>query len=406
MAGEVRISRRDLGRIVSGGIAVLAGTSRAGTRVLAQGTARRAEGSAIPVTFRLSSNENNYGLAPAAVEALKSGRSYANRYGAESVGKLTEALAKLHGVPRDHILLTPGSGEILRAVTMAFTGPDKKLLAASPTFEAPERTARATNAAVQAVPVAPDGTHDLRAMAAAAAGTGLAFICNPNNPTGGVNSGAAVREFLTACRAAAPDAYVLIDEAYYDYATDTAYETAVPLAQADKRVMVSRTFSKIHGMAGLRVGYAIGHPDTLARVREKTSAGTLSSVSAGAALASLEDPAHLKRQRELNAEARTFTRKAFEHAGYTVLPSEGNFVMVDVRRESTLFQDLCRQSGIAIARPFPPLTNYARITIGTVEEMKKVMAIMLPLLSAPAPKTTLAPAGPGGFLLDDDLHGC
>jgi histidinol-phosphate aminotransferase len=404
------MTRRDLGRLVTGGVAALAWSTRGESGMVggaaSQDAARRSVRSAAPVLFRLSSNENNYGLAPAAVEALKSGRSYANRYGGESVGKLTDALAKGHGVSAEHILLTPGSGEILRAVTLACTGPGKSLLAATPTFEAPARTARSVNAPVQAVPVAADGTHDLEAMAAAAAGTGLAFVCNPNNPTGGINSAAAVRRFLSAFRAAAPEGYVLVDEAYYDYVTDPTYETAVPITQTDKRVIVSRTFSKIHGMAGLRVGYAIGHPDTLALVRAKTSAGTLSSVSAGAALASLEDPAHLTRQRELNREARTFTRKAFEKAGYTVLPSEGNFVMVDVRRESTVFQELCRRAGIAIARPFPLLTNYARITIGTVEEMKKVVGLMLPLLSAPPFKTT-TPASPGDVSIDDeDLYAC
>jgi histidinol-phosphate aminotransferase len=408
------ITRRDLGRIVTGGVAALAWSARSGSIVaeaapFAQEPARRA-GS--PVLYRLSSNENNYGLAPAAVDALKSGKSYANRYGAESVGRLTEALAKMHGVPAEHILLTPGSGEILRAVTLAFTAGDKGLIAASPTFESPVRTAKSAKAPVHEVPVLADGTHDLKAMAAAAsATTGLAFVCNPNNPTGGINMGTAVREFMTAFRAAAPEAYVLVDEAYYDYVTDASYETAVPFTQTDKRILVSRTFSKIHGMAGLRVGYAIGHPETLGQVRAKTSSGTLSSVSAGAALASLEDQAHLARQKVLNAEARTYTRTQFEKAGFTVLPSEGNFVMVDVRRPSTEFQELCRDAGISVARAFPPMTTYSRITIGTVDEMKKAVALMVPLLSAPAKPNKTTPASSGRAdaglgLIEDDDYSC
>jgi histidinol-phosphate aminotransferase len=392
------ITRRDLGRIVTGSVAALAWSTRSGSATLTaapliQEAARRAGRAAgPPVLFRLSSNENNYGLAPAAVEALKTGRSYANRYGGESVGKLTEALAKMHGVPAEHILLAPGSGEILRAVTLAFTSSSKGLIAASPTFESPVRTAKGAKAPVKEVPVAADGTHDLKAMVAAAnATTGLAFVCNPNNPTGGINMGTAVREFMTTFRAAAPEAYVLVDEAYYDYVTDSAYETAVPFTQRDPRVLVSRTFSKIHGMAGLRVGYVIGQPETLSQVRAKTSSGTLSSVSAGAALASLEDQAHLAKQKAFNAEARAYTRSAFERAGFTVLPSEGNFVMVNVKRPSTEFQELCRDAGVSVARAFPPMTNYSRITIGTVEEMKKAVALMVPLLSAPSkPKATAA----------------
>jgi histidinol-phosphate aminotransferase len=401
---QPRLTRRELARIVTGGVALgwagLAGGARAhAAEAMLQDAALGAGRPAAPVLFRLSSNENNYGLAPAAVEALKSGRSYANRYGGESTQKLADAIAAQHGVPRDHVLLTPGSGEILRAVTLAFTSPAKALLTATPSYESPVRTARSVNSPIQSVPVDARGALDLTAMAGrAAASIGLAFICNPNNPTGAINPAAAVRTFMAGFRAASPEGYVLVDEAYFDYVTDPSFATAVPLALADPRVIVSRTFSKIHGMAGLRVGYAIAHPDTLALVRARTSSGTLSSVSAGAALASLEDGGHLTRQRELNRAARDFTRRAFEKAGYAVFPSEGNFVMVDVRRESTVFQQMCREAGVAIARPFPPLTTHARITIGTVEEMKKAVALMLPLLSAPA--RTAASSG------DEDECGC
>jgi histidinol-phosphate aminotransferase len=398
------MTRRDLGRLMTAGVGAL---SWRGAAVSAQTTSAAASArssiiktDAPPVLFRLSSNENNYGLAPAAFDALKAGRSYANRYGAESTSQLIESLAKAHGVQPENILLAPGSGEILRAATLAFTSPGKGLLTASPTFEAPTRAAATTSAPIQAVRVAHDGTLDLTAMLAAATGTGMAFLCNPNNPTGGINSAAAIRDFIVRFRAAAPDGYILVDEAYADYVSDSSYASAVPLIQSDKRILVSRTFSKIHGMAGLRVGYAIGDPEALALLRAKASAGTLSSVSAGAALASLRDQAHLDRQRAFNREARAFTRQAFEKAGYTVLPSEGNFVMVDVRRESTVFQQVCRQAGVAISRPFPPLTTYARITIGTVEEMKKAVAIMLPLLSAPSPTTTASGSR------DEDASGC
>jgi histidinol-phosphate aminotransferase len=401
------LTRRELGRLVSGGLAVLSWHGLGGTGAsnahAAQNAMRRGTEDAAPILFRLSSNENNYGLAPAAFEALKAGRSYANRYGGDSVGRLTDLLAKAHGVPRDHVLVTPGSGEILRAVTLAFTSTSKALLTGAPSFESPERTAHRAKAPVTAVPVAKDGALDLAAMAAAATPeTGLAFVCNPNNPTGGINPGTAVKEFCTRFRASAPEGYVLVDEAYFDYVIDPSYATAIPLVASDPRIIVSRTFSKIHGMAGLRVGYAIGHPDALALVREKTSSGTLSSVSAGAALASLEDQAHLQRQRALNAEARAYTRSAFAKAGCEVLPSEANFIMVDVRRPSTEFSALCRHAGVAIARPFPPLTTHARITIGTVEEMKKAVALMIPLLSAPAGAGTISGASAAPPVPEDD----
>jgi histidinol-phosphate aminotransferase len=241
--------------------------------------------------------------------------------------------------------------------------------------------------------------------AATTADTGLAFVCNPNNPTGGINSAGEVRDFLARYRAASPDGYVLVDEAYADYVADGGYASAIPMTQRDPRVIVSRTFSKIHGMAGLRVGYAVAQPETLALVRARASSGTLSSVSAGAALASLEDTVNIHKQKELNRAARAYTRQAFEKAGYTVLPSEANFLMVDVRRESTVFQQQCREVGVAVARPFPPLTTHARITIGTVEEMKKAVALMLPLLAAP-PRTTTPSSSLDVLPGEDDDFGC
>jgi histidinol-phosphate aminotransferase len=401
------ITRRDIGRLMTAGVAALVLPGRASSAAVQSGQRQAAPETGTPVAFRLSSNENNYGLAPAAIAALRLKQviGYACRYGGESSADLTAALAKAHGVPAQHIMLAAGSGEILRAVTLAFTGPGKALVAASPTFESPARTAQGAKAEVRAIPVAPDGTLDLKAMAAASTGAGLAFVCNPNNPTGGINPESAVTAFVKEFRAAAPDGCVLVDEAYCDYVTDASYASAIPITMTDPRVLVSRTFSKIHGMAGVRVGYVVGHPDALGAIRAKTSAGTLSSVSAAAALASFEDQAHLARQRALNRDARAFTRKAFEAAGYKVLSSEGNFVMVDVRRESSVFQQMCREVGVAIARPFPPLTTYARITIGTMDEMRKALPLVIPLLAAPA--RTLAPGASGSdsALIHDD-YGC
>ena len=392
-----RLSRRDMARLMSLGAAALvlpAGVGAAPRQAAPAGT-RPQRGTGPAPAFRLSSNENNYGLAPAAIASMRIDNVIAQacRYGGEASGQLTQALAKAHGVPPESIMLAAGSGEILRAVTLAFTGPGKALVLASPTFEAPGRTAQMTKAEVRAVPVTATGLHDLKAMAGVAAGAGMAFICNPNNPTGGINPDAEVAEFVKAFRAASPDGYVLMDEAYYDYATDPAYATAIPLIAKDPNVLVSRTFSKIHGMAGMRVGYLVGHPDALAIVRAKTSSGTLSAISAAAALASFEDQAYLANQKKLNTEARAFTRKSFVDAGYNVLPSEGNFIMVDVKREAAVYQQMCRDAGVAIARPFPPLINFARITVGTMDEMQKALPMMIPLLSAPA--KTSAPAAPG-----------
>jgi histidinol-phosphate aminotransferase len=372
-----RLTRRALGRQVAGAAAAMVcWPARSG------GAALSVLPSAAPI--RIGSNENPYGLGPAALAAVRNGLGEASRYPYETVSRLADALAATHEIDRQWLAVAPGSGEILRVATVAFTSPSLHLVTASPTFETPARTAGATGATVAGVAVQASGSLDLAGMADRAAGAGLFFVCNPNNPTGGVSSADAIKEFVARVRRTAPDAVLLMDEAYHDYVDDPGYATAVPLTKTDRRIIVSRTFSKIHGMAGLRVGYVIGHPDILGAMTRVLSQGTMSGLSAAAALASLSDREHLARQRTLNREAKAFTRRAFEAAGFQVLPSEANFVMVDIRRDVSGFAASCREAGVVIARPFPPLRTHARISIGTMEEMQRATSVMLPILSAPA----------------------
>jgi len=386
--GRGQLSRRDvLGGVLSAAALGIIGTSEARAAGLSSAitTVRR---SGAPL--RLGSNENPCGLGPAAKDAFLAAAGEANRYPGRGGQALVEALATLHKVDASWIYLTPGSGELLRAGTMAFTSSTKALVMASPTFEAPGRAASAIGAPVHAVPVTGDGRLDLDAMAAKAAGAGMFFLCNPNNPTGGSVPGTAVAEFVAKVKTAAPDARILVDEAYFDYVDDPGYATAVPLAQADPRVFVTRTFSKIFGMAGLRVGYAIGHPETLAALRRQGSSGTLSSASLAAAAAALADGAHLTAEKARNRTTRTFTRERFEAAGYRVLPSSANFLMIDIRRDASTFQSICRQQQIFVARAFPPLTTCVRLSIGTQAEMDEAVPAMLALLDAPAPASARA----------------
>src|SRR5262249_49908130 len=162
--------------------------------------------------------------------------------------------------------------------------------------------------------------------------------CNPNNPTGGIVSGAAVADFVAQVRKANPEAYVLMDEAYADLVDDPQYASATALIAKDKRIIVSRTFSKIHGMAGLRMGHAIAQPETLSILRKNLSSGNLAVTSMAAAIASMHDTEHIKQQKQQNRETRAVTRQAFEKAGFTVLPSEANFIMVDIKRDLREYQ--------------------------------------------------------------------
>jgi histidinol-phosphate aminotransferase len=407
-----RVSRREFGWST---VAATLGASLAARGTLSAQTSQTVASSqlvnsaiAAAVTgkpIRIGSNENPYGLGPSALAAVQAGCPEANRYPGASIADLMARLSEVHGISRDRILITPGSGEILRAATRAFTGPSKALVEASPTFENPGRAARMSGATVIDVPVTAGGSMDLPAMAAKAAGAGMFFICNPNNPTGGVNSAASIEEFVAAVRKVSPDALLLIDEAYFEYVEDPSYATAIPLTAKDPRIIISRTFSKIHGMAGLRVGYAIGHPDAIGAMRGHLSQGTISGLSASTALASLNDTAHMAKQIALNKEARAYTVKAFTDAGFKVLPTQANFVMVDVKRDASSFQGLCREQGVMVARAFPPLTTHARVSIGTMDEMKQAMAVIVPLLATPASAARVEPMAPAsiaaGVMVDE-----
>ena len=379
------LSRRELlGGLVSAAAVGVALPARAGaasapaatTAALDDAVARSGN------VIRLGANENPTGLGPAARAAFTAAIDEANRYPGRVYQTLMEALTAKHQVGASSTYLTPGSGELLRSATLAFTGPSRALVTAAPTFEAPTRTAFATGAEVRAVPVTAEGRLDLEAMLAKAPGAGLIYVCNPNNPTGGTVTGAALTEFVARLKTVAPEARVLVDEAYFEYADEPGYATLIPLAVSDPRVIVTRTFSKVFGMAGLRVGYAVGQPSTLGDLDAHGIDGTMSSASLAAAAAAFTDTDHIAAERVRNQAVRRFTREKFEAAGYRVLPSAANFVMIDIQRDAGSFGWQCRQQRIAVSRPFPPLTNYLRLTIGTQAEMDEAVPVILGLLKA------------------------
>ena len=207
---------------------------------------------------RLSSNENPYGPSQAALEAMRKAFGLAWRYPDEAADALVADLAKLHGVPADHILLGDGSSEILKLCADAFTGPGRAAVVAEPTFEAVARYAQEGGAEVVRVPLASGHRHDLDKMLPA--GAGLIYVCNPNNPTASLTPAADLRAFLD--RAPAGTA-VLVDEAYAHYAEGRDWESMLPRIADHPGLIVARTFSKIYGMAGLRCGYAVAQPATI-----------------------------------------------------------------------------------------------------------------------------------------------
>jgi histidinol-phosphate aminotransferase len=347
-----------------------------------QNAARRA---AIPAdAIRIGSNENPNGPAASAIEAAKLAAVDGHRYAGGVAARLIETIAAKHGVPAEQILLSGGSGDLLRSAVRAFTGTDRSLVTGSPSYEQPVRLAQQAKVPVHEVPLTGDLTLDLGAMLAKAGGSGLVYICNPNNPTSTVVPSAQVTDLIEQVAKTSPATTVLVDEAYFEYAEDPAYATLIPLVAQYPSVVIARTFSKIHGMAGMRVGYAIAQEKTLAAMREQHSASGISVMSFAAAVASLADTATMHRNQQINRQTRAQTVAAFEKAGYRAAASQANFVMVDVRRDVQPFIEAVHQKGIYIGRPFPPLTQWARITVGTPAEMDRALPVMLDILKAPA----------------------
>lgn len=334
-----------------------------------------------PGVIRLDSNENPDGPAPVALRAIQDALGDVMRYPDDAVSLLVSAVATAHGTDPYHVRVACGSTDVLRACVHAFTSPSRGLVTGAPSYETPAEEAKLLGAPVRAVRVTPDLTLDLDAMAAAAKGAGLVYLCNPNNPTATVLGGDLVRAFVARVGRGAPDATVLIDEAYHEYVDDPGYTSAASLALENPRVIVARTFSKVYGMAGLRVGYALGRPMTLNVLERHLLELGVNALGAAAALASLGSKTHVSREQARNRAARDYTRKAFGALGFDTTASETNFVMVDIKRDAREFRAACRDKGVLVGRPFPPLDTHARITIGTLEEMRRAMPVFKAVLA-------------------------
>ncbi len=331
--------------------------------------------------LRLDSNENPNGPSRRALDALQGVLRDANRYPDAYEYGLMEALGREHGVPAECIVLGTGSGESLRQCVQAFTAPGAPLVTASPSFELPADLAAHLGHPVVKVPVDAKLRLDLDAMAARANGAGLVFVCNPNNPTATVHGDASIRGFIAQVRRASPGTTILVDEAYHEYVDDPSYRTAIPLTQEDPRVVVTRTFSKVFGMAGLRVGYSVVHRETARRMQPWRVSAGVNALAAAAARASVGDAAHVREEQRKNRDAKAFTRGWFERAGYAASASETNFLMIDLKRDPAPVRAACRAAGVAVGRPFPPLDTWLRVSIGTREEMERAVEVFRKVLA-------------------------
>ncbi len=373
------ISRRKFAQLLGAGAAgTLTTISRSpAVEPVASATARP---SATAGVVRLSSNENPYGPSQKALKAMGDAFALAWRYPDEHADLLTDSLAKLNGVGRDQILLGDGSGEILKLCAEAFTGPISgkrsgpagrgTMVVADPTFEAILNHARANGAEVVKVPLTSTFAHDLPKMAAAA-NEGLVYVCNPNNPTASITPKKELRDFI----AKAPrQTMLLVDEAYYHYADSADYDSVIPLIKDYSNLIVARTFSKIYGMAGLRCGYCVAQRETIERIRPYQPWDSVNIMALVAAMASLSDADQVTNGRRLNTETKAFLTGELEAMGYKQIPSQANFVMIDVKRPVVPLIQGLKERNVQVGRLFPALPNHLRLTIGKKSEMEAFLS--------------------------------
>lgn len=337
-----------------------------------------------PGMIRLDSNENPNGPGARVLDAIAKHATESNRYPVKGEDDLIQVLTKLHGIKPENLLLGCGSGELLRAAVFAFTSPTRAIVAPEPTFESPANFAKFLGRPVTAPRVDATLKLDLDAMVDAARGAGLVYFCNPNNPTATVHGATDVDAYVEHALRASPETTILIDEAYHEYVDDPSYHTAMQLALANPRVVVTRTFSKVFGMAGLRAGYAVGQAATLKQMSSWLLGSNVNQLALVAAMTTVSDTAHVAAEQKRNREARAFTRKFFETAGYAVPSTDANFLMVDIHREAKAFKLECVKHKVAIGRAFPALPTHARISIGTMPEMRKAVAVFRAVLDSPA----------------------
>ncbi|HMB78824.1 MAG TPA: histidinol-phosphate transaminase [Vicinamibacterales bacterium] len=342
----------------------------------------------------IASNENPVGPGKKVLDSLRAlleGGARPGRY-SNQANELTEAICAHFKVKPENVLLSEGSTEILRAATQVFTSKTKPLVGTIPTYEECAGYAELIGNPVRGVKLSSEFKIDLDPMLQASKGAGLVFYCNPNNPTATYVGAKATRDFLSKLNAASPDTTILVDEAYFDYVTDPDHATHVPIAVENPRVIVARTFSKAYGMAGLRQGYAIAHPETIKKMRPWVGSSGTGSLNvfgmAAATVAIAQDDSFTTNERNRNKAVRDMASKWFTDRGMKPTDCQANFMFVNIGTPARAFRDACRAKGVMVARDFPPFEKtHARITLGTMEEMTKALSVFGEVL---AKKSTAA----------------
>jgi histidinol-phosphate aminotransferase len=323
---------------------------------------------------KLASNENPLGPSPKAVEAARAALGGMNRYPDPQATEVRKKLAERLDIPSSHVIVGNGSVEIIDLIVRAFLGPGDNAVISEHAFVRFRQTVDARNRGARLVPMK-GWTHDLAAMARAVDGrTRLVFVANPNNPTGTWNRRAEVEALVDSLP---PGVLLVLDQAYFEYADDPDYGNGIDLVRRGAPVVVTRTFSKVYGLGGLRAGYAVAAPEVLDAVLVIREAFGTSTVAQAGAAAALDDVEHVRRSVELNRTQKARVAAELGARGYTVLPSLGNFVTFDTEGEGReVFRRLLARG--VIVRPLDPyaMRSWLRVSIGRPEENTAFLAAL------------------------------
>lgn len=331
---------------------------------------------------KLAYNENPFGPPESVVKAMASAHRFGNRYNYPDAN-IVDEIAAHHGVTRENVLLGAGSSEILQVAGRTFLPGGRKVVGVEPTFADVYEYASGVRAEAIILPLRDDYSQDIGGLVRAARANyrdvGFVYLCTPNNPTGMVVTKQAVRQLLDGMP---DDVPVLVDEAYHHYVEHPDYATSIPYVLERRRVIVTRTFSKIYGLAGMRLGYAIAPVPLIDRMRPHTT-GSINALVKWAGAAALKDTASVERVRSATLQLRKKTTAELGTLGFKVLPSEANFFMVHLRRHVEPVIEAFRAKGVLVGRPFPPMVEHLRVSVGTPEEMQRFLAAFREVIGNP-----------------------
>lgn len=320
------------------------------------------------VMARLSSNENPFGPSKIVREALIAGFDDGCRYPFGKVQELVKELAKKEGVEPDQIVVTGGSTEGLKATGLTYGIQGGEVISPDPTYLSLISYAEQFGAYINRVPLNEDLEHDLDEMEKRVNHqTRLVFVCNPNNPTGTIIPADRIRDF---CWTLSKRTMVFSDEAYADFIEEKNYPSMVSLVKEGANLIVSRTFSKVYGLAGLRIGYLIARPDIAHRIRPNVMANT-NMLAIYAALAALKDDSFYESSIQKNQEGKQYIYNVLDELGLRYVKSHCNFVFFHTGRPVQQLIGKMADKGVQVGRPFPPLTDWCRISTGKTEDLQK-----------------------------------